>query len=256
MKNFVIVGLGMVFMAACQSAVPNSASSVGVDDFKLLIQQREADLRGTGSVSSHIDDVPAATTASLNPLVTNGSAQGVSGVQTSGLTEAQEIAAATTAALNNSGQVPIEASPSNPAPQAVAVNGISRENDFNAVSQLRDIEVDAARRTVNQGRFEQVAPTALPAREGPSGPNIVQYALQTTNALGESLYARRGIALATKNERNCAQYLSDDLAQQAFLELGGPHRDRKALDPDGDGFACDWDPRPYRLARSQAQFGN
>jgi hypothetical protein len=91
----------------------------------------------------------------------NGSAQGVSGAQTSGLTDAQEIAAATTAALNNSGQAPLEASPSNPAPEAVAVTGISRENDFDAVSQLRDIEADAARRTANQGRFEQVAPTAL-----------------------------------------------------------------------------------------------
>lgn len=267
MKNFVILGLGVALLSACQPAVPNSARGVGFDDFKLRSQQRDAELRGTGSVGLPVENEPAVTTASLNPQVNgitvpsgtdpvNGSAQGGSGAQTSGLTDAQEIAAATTAALNNSGQAPLEASPSNPAPEAVAVTGISRENDFDAVSQLRDIEADAARRTANQGRFEQVAPTALPTRDGASGPNIVQYALQTTNALGESLYTRRGIALAAKNARNCAQYLSDDLAQQEFLELGGPRRDRKALDPDGDGFACDWDPSPYRRARAQAQSGN
>ena len=26
-------------------------------------------------------------------------------------------------------------------------------------------------------------------------------------------------------------------------------RDRMGLDPDGDGFACAWDPAPFRLAR-------
>ena len=37
-------------------------------------------------------------------------------------------------------------------------------------------------------------------------------------------------------------------AKIAFLEAGGPKRDRKALDPDGDGYACGWDPAPYRRA--------
>ena len=45
----------------------------------------------------------------------------------------------------------------------------------------------------------------------------------------------------------CARYGSPDLAQQAFLAAGGPDRDRRGLDPDGDGFACAWDPRPFRL---------
>ena len=41
---------------------------------------------------------------------------------------------------------------------------------------------------------------------------------------------------------------ADDVAQEAFLAQGGPQSDRKGLDPDGDGFACDWDPRPFRAA--------
>ena len=42
--------------------------------------------------------------------------------------------------------------------------------------------------------------------------------------------------------------MSSDLAQKAFLSRGGPERDILLLDPDGDGFACKWDPRPFRLA--------
>jgi hypothetical protein len=32
------------------------------------------------------------------------------------------------------------------------------------------------------------------------------------------------------------------------LANGGPERDKEGLDPDGDGFACGWDPRPFRSA--------
>ena len=39
------------------------------------------------------------------------------------------------------------------------------------------------------------------------------------------------------------------IAQAEFLRRGGPDRDPKALDPDGDGFACSWDPRPFQAAR-------
>mgnify|MGYP000454045377 CR=1 FL=1 len=46
----------------------------------------------------------------------------------------------------------------------------------------------------------------------------------------------------------CAKYASADLAQEDFLQRGGPERDRKGLDPDGDGYACNWDPTPFRAA--------
>jgi hypothetical protein len=41
---------------------------------------------------------------------------------------------------------------------------------------------------------------------------------------------------------------TQDAAQEAFLAAGGPERDRNNLDPDGDGFACWWDPEPFRRA--------
>lgn len=82
---------------------------------------------------------------------------------------------------------------------------------------------------------------------GTGGPNLVQYALSTTNAVGVPVYQRSSLSLRSP-EKVCAGYGSPDLAQLAFLEAGGPQKDRKGLDPDGDGFACAWDPSPFRNA--------
>ena len=43
-----------------------------------------------------------------------------------------------------------------------------------------------------------------------------------------------------------SKFKSKDEAQRKFLKDGGPYKDRFNLDPDGDGFACDWDPEIYR----------
>ena len=124
---------------------------------------------------------------------------------------------------------------------------ISDENDFGAVSARETIESDKARIERNKAQYTVDQPTALPTRPGDEGPNIVQYALSATNNVGEPIYKRSGLGL-TNSDRACAKYPSPDLAQQAVLEAGGPERDRKGLDPDGDGFACSWDPRPFRTA--------
>ena len=61
--------------------------------------------------------------------------------------------------------------------------------------------------------------------------------------------AKAVTASAEKAIRACAAYSSPDRAQEDFLASGGPERDRKSLDPDGDGFACAWDPAPFRAVR-------
>jgi hypothetical protein len=94
-----------------------------------------------------------------------------------------------------------------------------------------------------------VQPTAVPTRSGGSGPNIVEYALAAKHAPGTRIYNRIALNAAQRAERNCAKFPSPDLAQQDFLSRGGPQRDPQGLDPDGDGFACSWDPRPFQLAR-------
>ena len=125
---------------------------------------------------------------------------------------------------------------------------ISDEQDFDAVAARQTIASDAARIAQNRAEYVQIAPQPLPQRPADAGPNIVSYAVSTANAVGQPLYRRSGILAAGRLERACARYPSPDAAQTAFLERGGPERDRLGLDPDGDGFACGWDPAPFRRA--------
>jgi hypothetical protein len=125
--------------------------------------------------------------------------------------------------------------------------GISDEQDFEAVKSRESIESDAERIARNRSEYVIVQPKDLPVRAGDTGPNIVEFALATTHAPGVQMFKRSGIGLRDANAA-CAKYASPDKAQQEFLAKGGPERDRLGVDPDGDGFACSWDPRPFRTA--------
>ena len=127
---------------------------------------------------------------------------------------------------------------------------LSDENDFEAVSSRQTIESDAERIAKNRARYVRIGPTELPVRPGTNIPNIVAYALQTNNPLKKQLYQRGLFASEKRALVNCNAYPSPGKAQEVFLSKGGPKRDRYGLDPDGDGFACSWDPTPFRLARS------
>ena len=203
-------------LAACAPQVPDSGAGVGfdrVDRERMARTRRDALLEGAAPVATTTLDSEA---------------------------QAQARAA-------NSGVSPIEASPDNPPPQAVTDSaGLSREQDFQAVTGQRDIEDDAARIRAAQSQYRVIQPTELPQRTGDNRPNIVAYALKTDNPLGVQVYSRSSFNTQAKHQRNCAAYPSPDRAQEDFLALGGPQKDRKALDPDGDGFACAWDPRPFR----------
>ena len=126
--------------------------------------------------------------------------------------------------------------------------GVSDEQDFGAVTTRETIASDKERIACNKQQYVVVQPGALPQRPAKDGPNIAAYALSTSNAPGVQMYKRPPFYL-TNPEKACAKFASPDLAQQAFLTAGGPDRDSKALDPDGDGFACAWDPRPFRNAQ-------
>ena len=130
--------------------------------------------------------------------------------------------------------------------------GMSDEQDFNAVAGRETIESDAARIAAAKANYQQIEPTALPERPGGETSSIVDFALSTTNNVGESIYRRSGIMADSRFERNCAKYPSQDKAQEAFLAAGGPKTNAKGLDPDGDGFACYWDPAPFRSAKMGA----
>ena len=102
------------------------------------------------------------------------------------------------------------------------------------VAARETIESDAERMARLREAYTVIEPTALPERRG-DRPNIVAFALQTSNAVGEPVYRRTGINAERRFNRACARYPSADLAQEDFLANGGPERDRRGLDPDGDG---------------------
>lgn len=248
-----IIALG-AGLAACSPQVPDSGAGVGLGTSPF----DPAPAAGTTITGeplvppSVVASEPLPTVASAIPSAPRspGSSSAAGTLANSGDSLAAETAAALAASQGNSGVAPLNASPSNPAPQIIGNAGISDENDFSAVSARESIESDAERLARNRAEYQQVAPGAVPLRSGSAEPNVVQYALTTSNPRGNRVHSRSGINLKAKSARNCAGFATPDLAQQAFLEMGGPDRDRKALDPDGDGYACGWDPAPYRRAAS------
>lgn len=141
----------------------------------------------------------------------------------------------------------LDAMPSNPAPTAANNSpSISDENSFSAVTGRESIESDAQRRAAQAAARQEIQPTALPTRPSNAGPNIVEYALNAPNVKGQEWYSRSIFATQARFQRNCVKYRSADAAQRDFLANGGPERDRRGIDPDGDGFACGWDPAPFK----------
>jgi len=231
MKTFVIVGASLLTIAACAPTVPDSGQGVGFNDyanFEIERARREAALQGNPIAS---------------PVQNSGTVPRAPGVTTS------ELAAAgiNTGGANTAGT---EATPP-VQPAALGSNPeISDEQSFEAVSSRESIESDAERRARQAAAYQLIEATALPTRPGDSGPNIVQYALQAPNNRGEAVFTRVGLSGEGRFQRNCAKYRTPDDAQRDFLARGGPTRDRLGIDPDGDGFACGWDPQAFRSIAS------
>jgi hypothetical protein len=125
---------------------------------------------------------------------------------------------------------------------------ISDSQDFKAVKSRETIESDAAKLEALKSNYEIVEPGATPTRG--SGVNLAKYALSQTNPVGNKQHKR--FALSDRRaKKNCAVYTSSDEAQTDFLNLGGPQKDKRGLDPDGDGYACGWSPAVYRALIGQ-----
>lgn len=259
--RLVFSAAALVILGAC-AQVPDSAAGVGFDDALVDPRTRPAPQQTTNTISilpeaTAISDeaLPPAATVAQSPTPTAATTLTQSPVVPTPSTTEQsdqdvilEAAESLRQSGANSGVEPLQASPSNPAPVLVGNPGLSDENDFQAVSSRESIQSDAERLAQASAARQVVEPTALPSRSGDAQPNVVSYALQTSHAPGTRIYTRTGLNLSARAQRNCATYASADQAQIDFLSNGGPRRDRKSLDPDGDGYACNWDPRPYRSA--------
>lgn len=242
MRRVSLALASVMVVAACVSSPPNDvAEGVGFGDYGRYSADRaarQAQLRGDAPPQTVLP--PTSATASTS---TTASATGA--------TDNVTARAAAAIAEAETGPQPTQT----PSTQVAANNpNISDEQDFGAVSARESIESDAERRARMQEQLVIVQPTAVPDRPGATGPNVIEYALSTSHPVGEQRY-RRSPFRQGRHEANCLAYRSDDLAQEAFLSLGGPERDRQALDPDGDGYACDWNPSVYRNA-AQAARGN
>ena len=226
--------VGMMLMQACTPPVPASNAGPGFNDYadyELERARREALVTGSGS-SSFEAPTPVQTGAiGSSDLAAAGIGQSQPQTQTQAPMSAMNTAVT-----------------ASPAPASTNNVGISDEQDFSAVASRESIKSDAQRRAEQAASREQVMPTALPTRTGQEGVNIVEYALNAPNRKGQEWYSRSIFATKGRFQRNCVKYASPHAAQRYFLASGGPERDRKGLDPDGDGFACGWDPAPFLLA--------
>lgn len=213
MMRFAIGGIALLGLAACTPPVPDSGATAGVGfgDYQNYSTAREAELTGTAQQPTNVQLPPVDTSAAV---------------------------AAATPPATATAAAPVATTPTGNA-------GISDEQDFDAVSSRESIESDRERLAQQRANYQVIEPTALPTREG-GGINVVEYALSTTNAVGQAIYRRSNPLRNSVFLRNCTKYPSSDQAQEAFLKAGGPKRDRLNIDPDGDGFACYWDPTPFR----------
>lgn len=236
-----ILILAALGLAACNTQVPDSGAGVGFESYDTYLNSRTAPQPPVG--------------APLSGFTTDGAAAAINnaengGVQTTLPPVVQQTVPPAQPGARARGNAPagiVETTSEMDAVGGAAQTGVSDEQDFEAVKARETIESDKARIDANRAKYQVDQPGALPQRSGTSGPNIVEFAISTTHAIGTPVYKRSSLGFTNVNKA-CAKFPSPDLAQEAFLSAGGPDRDRKGLDPDGDGFACAWDPTPFRTA--------
>lgn len=238
--------LSAVLLAACTPTPSTTGPGVGFTDYGSYI-------RGQSTAAPSVPVTVPPPGGAFDPAAASAAidrAQGVAPAAPLSAAPAVAPAATTPAPLpTDSADRPRGGAPAGIKEESGEMShaGISDEQDFNAVSARETIESDKERIARNRAEYVVVQPKDLPQRPGDTGPNIVEFALATKHAPGVQMYKRSGLSVRSP-EAACAKYSSPDQAQQDFLAKGGPDRDRMGLDPDGDGFACSWDPRPFRTA--------
>lgn len=241
MKLGFVFALAALGLAACGPKVP-PPRGIGFDDYSAFELERA---RREAALSEPRQSIIPAPQINTIPGTQTGQAIPTSDLAAAGI--GQTAAPAPNVGLDPNRTQGIDASPANAAPVLANSNpGISDEQSFDAVSGRETIESDAERRAAQAAAREQIAPTALPDRPGNTGPNIVEYALNAPNVKGQEWYSRSILSGENRFQRNCAAYATPDDAQRDFMSRGGPERDRLGIDPDGDGFACGWDPAPFK----------
>jgi hypothetical protein len=215
---------------------PPAAPTAGRDDFTSRIERAIAEpgaaqVAGTGTVSlPPLPVAPSPPAAGVLPVTVAGAGSG-SGVA---------VAPAPSAGLGTGAGAGVAVPPG---AAGTPLDDDQLNLNLYTLEQQR-IDAAIAERELEEARQQLVIvqPGAVP--QAVEGVNIALYAQQTTNRVGERRFQRPMVSFGSGSA--CRRYATPDQAQRAFLAAGGPERDPYNLDPDGDGFACDWNPEPFR----------
>lgn len=256
-KALIVMGATAVVLAGCDASAPYSnvidttGRGVGFSDYAQYMRAQEELSRIRRNEAAQARNVQAPTAS--GPQFAQPSSQpasigqeavaAVRGTPSSPSSPTPSATQQFPVAQQDVGAPLSALSPSAPTQSARASTGVSEQQftpqPFGTAQPDRLVERDF----VPQVR---VSESEMPA--GTGGPNLFVYALSTQHNVGEQRYNRTNPFRWRRSETACAQFSSQDLAQEAFLAAGGPERDPNHLDPDGDGFACWWDPTPFRQA--------
>ncbi len=137
-------------------------------------------------------------------------------------------------------------------PSTIPVALPSRAPTPEEIRGPKAMQTVAASYRVETAQAEGKAPAAADLPVVTSGeypgstPVLVRYAFAAQHAPGTRVWARTGGSPSAAAQA-CRSYPDSDRAQMAFLAAGGPERDPRGMDPDGDGFVCGWDAARHRV---------
>ena len=136
--------------------------------------------------------------------------------------------------------------------QAQELEGLSENHNYIDLSlstlTQQNIEKEKAAKKLEDARKERIEieiSNSSDSSDSSDYINVAKFARDTKNKKGEKIYTRLGSSIYN-NWSECSKFKTKDESQRKFLENGGPYKDEFNLDPDGDGFACEWDPMIYR----------
>lgn len=251
-KALMVIGTATALLAACGGSAPYSnvidttGRGVGFSDYAQYMRAQEELSRIRRSEATQAGNVQTPAGApQFAPQRQNSSIgqEAVAAVRGAPATQAPSGAQQFPVAQQNTGAPLSAVSPSSTGQTQTASAGVSEQQftpqPFGAAQPDRLVERDFV---------PQVQVSDSEMSTGTNTPNLFVYALSTQHNVGEQRYNRSNPLRWRRSESACAQFGSQDLAQEAFLAAGGPERDTNHLDPDGDGFACWWDPTPFRQA--------
>ena len=109
----------------------------------------------------------------------------------------------------------------------------------------QNIDKEKAAKKLEDARKERIEIEISNSSNSSGYVNVAKFARDTKHNKGEKIFTRLSFSIYD-NWNECSKFKTKDEAQRKFLKDGGPYKDRFNLDPDGDGFACEWDPEVYR----------